>query len=150
MTGSMSWFPLIRLSSMKLEKSLKVILQSCFSICQIVWKTYRRNRPNIGQNLWTINILYNGFNVVKGFKYHLSDSFWLDVMDVLTENPVIGKSKLKKRKGARYLHHPILIKPSIGHIRNILLGWSMSKIYETNGVWCYKNTSYQWSRYCYL
>lgn len=89
----------------------------------------------LGQKLVDDQHFVHGFNVVKGFlNITLSDSFWLEVMDVLTENPVIGKSKLKKGKVLVEFASPNTNKPlHLGHIRNILLGWSMSKIYEANG-----------------
>lgn len=89
----------------------------------------------LGQKLVDDQHFVQGFNVVKGFlNITLSDSFWLDVMDELTENPVIEKSKLKKGKVLVEFASPNTNKPlHLGHIRNILLGWSMSKIYEANG-----------------
>ena len=92
---------------------------------------------SIGQYLITNNKYVEKFNVVKGFlNLTLTDSFYLNEFKV-----IFSKSK--------YGHKPISISSStimvefsspntnkplhLGHIRNNLLGYSISKILEANG-----------------
>ena len=75
------------------------------------------------------------FNVVKGFlNILISDAFWLDFfkMSHLQEN--YGRKAVSGRPVVVEYSSPNTNKPlHLGHIRNNLLGWSVSEILKANG-----------------
>ncbi|NUQ24883.1 MAG: arginine--tRNA ligase [Saprospiraceae bacterium] len=76
-----------------------------------------------------------GFNVVKGFlNLVISDTFWLDFLVKDAQAPNYGQQPSNGRKVLVEYSSPNTNKPlHLGHIRNILLGWSTSRILETAG-----------------
>ncbi|MEO6039114.1 MAG: arginine--tRNA ligase [Saprospiraceae bacterium] len=83
------------------------------------------------QNLPQVKV----FNVVKGFlNLEIVDSFWQDFLQSVVANPDFGR---QPRKGQRVLvefSSPNTNKPlHLGHVRNILLGWSCSQILDAAG-----------------
>ena len=74
------------------------------------------------------------YNVVKGFlNMTFSDGFWKMVIGEI-EIGKFGKFPSNGKKVMVEFSSPNTNKPlHLGHIRNILLGWSMSKIFEANG-----------------
>lgn len=75
------------------------------------------------------------FNVVKGFlNLEISNDYWKEFLGVVAENPSFGKLPKNGRKVMVEYSSPNTNKPlHLGHIRNILLGWSTSKILEAVG-----------------
>ncbi len=75
------------------------------------------------------------FNVVQGFlNLVISDRFWMDFLLKTTENQGFGRQAPNGRKVMIEYCSPNTNKPlHLGHIRNILLGWSCSKLYEAAG-----------------
>ena len=76
-----------------------------------------------------------GFNVIKGFlNLELSDQFWKDFLGDMYAKENFG---LLPKNGHKVLVEscsPNTNKPlHLGHIRNILLGWSMYKILDAAG-----------------
>ena len=76
-----------------------------------------------------------GFNVIKGFlNLELSDQFWKDFLGDMYTKENFG---LLPKNGHKVLVEscsPNTNKPlHLGHIRNILLGWSMYKILDAAG-----------------
>jgi arginyl-tRNA synthetase len=76
------------------------------------------------------------FNVVKGFlNFTLRDQFWIDFVDKNKANPQFGQSDAGN--GSRIIleySSPNTNKPQhLGHVRNNLLGFSLSKILEKCG-----------------
>lgn len=77
-----------------------------------------------------------GYNVVKGFlNISLSDRFWLDYFSGVAGDRTIGSAPQKSgRRVMLEYSSPNTNKPlHLGHLRNILLGHSMSMILEANG-----------------
>ncbi len=75
------------------------------------------------------------FNVVKGFlNLEVAESYWQGFLQTVLENPQYGR---QSRNGQRVLvefSSPNTNKPlHLGHVRNILLGWSCSRILEAVG-----------------
>ena len=76
------------------------------------------------------------YNVIKGFlNLTISDNYWLDFFDQNRNLDNFGKSELRDED-------PVVIEYSspntnkplhLGHIRNNLLGWSVSAILKANG-----------------
>lgn len=73
------------------------------------------------------------FNTVKGFlNLSIADDYWVKHLDCLRRMPD-AQSKTGKPVVIEY-SSPNTNKPlHLGHIRNILLGWSVSKILQANG-----------------
>lgn len=75
------------------------------------------------------------YNVIKGFlNFTLSEQWWLNLLETIKNDDNYG---LKPKNGEKVLvefSSPNTNKPlHLGHIRNILLGWSCSQILEANG-----------------
>ncbi len=75
------------------------------------------------------------YNVVKGFlNLVIGDGFWLDFLQAIYENEDYGVAEPKGEKAMVEFSSPNTNKPlHLGHIRNILLGWSTYKILEASG-----------------
>ncbi len=75
------------------------------------------------------------FNVVQGFlNLVVSDQFWRDFLLETAENESFGKQPSNGRKVMIEYCSPNTNKPlHLGHVRNILLGWSCSQLYEAAG-----------------
>ena len=81
------------------------------------------------------------YNVVKGFlNLSLDHGYWVDRLHNLQANDNLGQLAAKEGKVLVEFSSPNTNKPlHLGHIRNILLGWSTSKIlqaagYQTNNI----------------
>ncbi len=76
-----------------------------------------------------------GFETIQGFlNVTLSDKFWLDALKLITETLAFGTQPANNKKVLVEFSSPNTNKPlHLGHIRNILLGWSCSKILAANG-----------------
>jgi len=75
------------------------------------------------------------FNVVKGFlNFSLSNEFWKDQLKQIANNSDFGSHASNGKKVMVEFSSPNTNKPlHLGHIRNILLGWSCSQILEKAG-----------------
>ena len=92
---------------------------------------------SIGQYLSTNNKYVEKFNVVKGFlNLTLTDSFYLNEFKVIFSKSIYGHKPISKSSSKIMVEFssPNTNKPlHLGHIRNNLLGYSISKILEANG-----------------
>ena len=75
------------------------------------------------------------FNVVKGFlNLLISDKFWMDFFKENHENREYGRKPVSGKSVVIEYSSPNTNKPlHLGHIRNNLLGWSVSEIMKANG-----------------
>ena len=75
------------------------------------------------------------FNVVKGFlNLLISDKFWMDFFKANHENREFGRKPVAGKNVVVEYSSPNTNKPlHLGHIRNNLLGWSVSEIMKANG-----------------
>ena len=75
------------------------------------------------------------FNVVKGFlNLLISDKFWMDFFKENHENRSFGRKPVSGKTVVIEYSSPNTNKPlHLGHIRNNLLGWSVSEIMKANG-----------------
>ena len=76
------------------------------------------------------------YNVVKGFlNIEISATYWLEVLNEIALDPKYGYAH--EKSGHTYMieySSPNTNKPlHLGHIRNNLLGWSVSEIQKANG-----------------
>ena len=76
-----------------------------------------------------------GFNVIKGFlNLSVADTYWTGFLNDIVQQKDYGKHAPNDRKIMVEFSSPNTNKPlHLGHIRNILLGWSCSKIYDAAG-----------------
>jgi arginyl-tRNA synthetase len=77
----------------------------------------------------------SGFNVIKGFlNLSLNDSFWIETLGSALHNNEYGKGTRTNQKITVEYCGPNTNKPlHLGHIRNMLLGYSVSNILEFAG-----------------
>ena len=91
----------------------------------------------VGQYLSTNNKYVEKFNVVKGFlNLTLTDSFYLNEFKMIFSKSIYGHKPISKSSSKIMVEFssPNTNKPlHLGHIRNNLLGYSISKILEANG-----------------
>ncbi|MDX1666093.1 MAG: arginine--tRNA ligase [Saprospiraceae bacterium] len=75
------------------------------------------------------------YNVIKGFlNLVLTDAFWLDFLQQVRAENNFGYHPRRDEKVMIEFSSPNTNKPlHLGHIRNILLGWSVHKICEAAG-----------------
>ena len=75
------------------------------------------------------------YNVVKGFlNLLISDKFWMDFFKANHENREFGRKPVSGKNVVIEYSSPNTNKPlHLGHIRNNLLGWSVSEIMKANG-----------------
>lgn len=101
-------------------------------------KQLKRNPVEIGEMLGSHLIedskLLKNFNVVKGFlNLELNDLSWVQMMNEINIDLERKTDKIGKKVLVEF-SSPNTNKPlHLGHIRNILLGWSMAQIADANG-----------------
>ena len=80
----------------------------------------------------------SGYNVIKGFlNFSVSDSYWAEFVDSKAGDASYGLSKALPDAKPVVVEYssPNTNKPlHLGHIRNNLLGWSVSQLLEANGA----------------
>ena len=77
----------------------------------------------------------SGFNVIKGFlNLNINDAYWSKFLSGIAAQENYGVSAPNGKKVVIEYSSPNTNKPlHLGHVRNILLGWSMSRIHEMAG-----------------
>lgn len=75
------------------------------------------------------------FNVIQGFlNLVVSDSYWIDFLSNIKNDAQFGQLAPKNERVMVEYSSPNTNKPlHLGHIRNILLGWSTSKVLQAAG-----------------
>ena len=104
-------------------------------------KYLKQNPVNLGNELGTFILnnssFFTGFNVIQGFlNLTVSTSYYLDFLNKCLNNDKYGFHKVLKNSPLYLVEFssPNTNKPlHLGHIRNILLGFSISKILEASG-----------------
>ncbi|MCC6721233.1 MAG: arginine--tRNA ligase [Bacteroidia bacterium] len=107
-------FPFLRISKQKPEETANAIGNYIKSNCEFI----------------------SNFNFVKGFlNIELSDNFWLTFLKNNYNNSDFGKNQVGKGKTVMVEYSsPNTNKPlHLGHLRNILLGYSISEILKFSG-----------------
>ncbi|MCQ2337906.1 MAG: arginine--tRNA ligase [Paludibacteraceae bacterium] len=91
----------------------------------------------LGERLKSVSPLISDFNVVKGFlNISINRSYWLDVLSAIDENDDFGHVRATEDSPLMMIEYssPNTNKPlHLGHIRNNLLGYSISQIQKANG-----------------
>lgn len=81
-----------------------------------------------------------GFNVVKGFlNLSVANAYWVDLFNTTILTPDFGKIPANGKKVMVEYSSPNTNKPlHLGHVRNNLLGYSVSELLKANGSEVYK------------
>jgi len=89
----------------------------------------------LGQYVVANHIDIVGFNVVKGFlNFSLSTDYWKSQLKSISSQENFGVHERNGKKVMVEFSSPNTNKPlHLGHIRNILLGWSCSQILDAAG-----------------
>ncbi len=105
-----------------------------FPLVKAIKKKPEEIGQELGERIQAESNLVTGYNVVKGFlNLSLSKRYWLQTLSELTvkcgQAPIQNGKTLMVEFCSPNTNKPI----HLGHIRNILLGWSMAQIGEANG-----------------
>lgn len=95
----------------------------------------------VGQYLSDTVDFVKGFNVVKGFlNIEISDRYYLEFFQSIKDEEHYGFAPLKDDKAVMVEYSsPNTNKPlHLGHVRNVLLGYSVSEIIKASGKTVYK------------
>jgi len=109
-----------------------------FSIIKLISK---KDRSNLGQNIGSEIVkksdIIDEFNLVQGFlNLSISDTFYIDFLQSAINNDRFFNIQTTKGSNTFIVEYssPNTNKPlHLGHIRNNLLGYSISRILEANG-----------------
>lgn len=108
-----------------------------FPLLKLSKKNPEVTSQEIGQYLVDSNKLITKFNVIKGFlNLSMSNEYWADILNGISSNKNYGfkPSDSSSRSVMVEFSSPNTNKPlHLGHIRNNLLGFSVSRILEKNG-----------------
>ncbi|MBK7938771.1 MAG: arginine--tRNA ligase [Lewinellaceae bacterium] len=106
-----------------------------FPFVKIAKKTPDAAAAEIGEYLQGKVAEIKGYNVVKGFlNLEIAESYWQVFLQALVQDQNYGRRPATGQKVMVEYSSPNTNKPlHLGHIRNILLGWSCSKILESVG-----------------
>ncbi len=95
----------------------------------------------VGQYLLDNVDLVKGFNVVKGFlNIEIDDAYYLDFFQSIKDDNTFGFVEVKEDKAVMVEYSsPNTNKPlHLGHVRNVLLGYSVAEILKASGKNVYK------------
>ncbi len=102
-------------------------------------KVARKKPEEIGEDLGDF-LVHNvkeiaGFNVIKGFlNIEINDEYWISFLEKVSLEKEYGTHASTGEKVMVEFSSPNTNKPlHLGHIRNILLGWSCSKLQQAAG-----------------
>jgi arginyl-tRNA synthetase len=106
-----------------------------FPFTKITRKKPEEIGEELGKQLLEKIVLIKGYNVIKGFlNLELNEQYWLELIQQNWNKEEFGKSAPKNSRVMVEYSSPNTNKPlHLGHIRNILLGWSCAKILEADG-----------------
>jgi len=104
-------------------------------------KAARKSPEGAGQEIGEFIVKHNSliasFNVIKGFlNLSINKSYWIDLLNHIQLNPNFGKAETAAEQNTMMIEYssPNTNKPlHLGHIRNNLLGFSISEIQKANG-----------------
>jgi arginyl-tRNA synthetase len=106
-----------------------------FSLVKQLKKSPKEIGDTLGQWMLSNEPLVIGFEVIQGFlNLTFSNEFWNRIFFEINDNQNYGYFPTNGKKVLVEFSSPNTNKPlHLGHVRNILLGWSCSKILEANG-----------------
>lgn len=106
-----------------------------FPLIKFSKKNPEQTAEILGEKLKETSGIVGNFNVIKGFlNLSLTDSYWIEKLQTISKNEKYGTFAANKQKVVLEYCGPNTNKPlHIGHVRNMLLGFSMSEILKTAG-----------------
>ena len=106
-----------------------------FPLLKISRKAPEATASDIGTWLQENDPMVSGFNVVKGFlNIKLSGTFWSHTLEDIAAQPDYGQLPSTGKTVMVEFSSPNTNKPlHLGHIRNNLLGWSVSRLLAACG-----------------
>ena len=108
-----------------------------FPFLKLSKKSPEATAEEIGNSLLANEAMIAGFNVIKGFlNLSIAGEVWLRMLDKVYAAPVFGFKEASENSPLAMVEYasPNTNKPlHLGHVRNVLLGYSLSKIMAANG-----------------
>jgi arginyl-tRNA synthetase len=108
-----------------------------FPLLKISRKSPEQTALEIGEFLQTNELLITDFNVIKGFlNLSFSSSYWIKLLNEMNVETQYGQKCANENSPLVMIEYssPNTNKPlHLGHIRNNLLGYSLSEIMKANG-----------------
>lgn len=106
-----------------------------FPFVKMVGKSPEAIANELGNEMVVESDIISCHNVVKGFlNLTISDGYWLDFFKANCTNEFYGRNEVSGKNIVVEYSSPNTNKPlHLGHIRNNLLGWSVSEILKANG-----------------
>ncbi len=101
-----------------------------FPMLKISKKSPEATAEDLGNYLKDNTAFVSSFNVIKGFlNIELNNNFWLNFLSENYKNPLFGKGTPKTETIVVEYCGPNTNKPlHLGHVRNMLLGYSLSQL----------------------
>lgn len=114
------------------EGDLTVVV---FPFVKLAKKSPEVIADEIGKEIVAESEIVSKYNVVKGFlNLVVSDNYWLSFFDKNHKDELFGRKQIEGSPIVVEYSSPNTNKPlHLGHIRNNLLGWSVSEILRANG-----------------
>ncbi|TGX84088.1 arginine--tRNA ligase [Palleniella muris] len=108
-----------------------------FPFVKIAKKKPEEVGEEIGKELVEHSGIVSAYNVVKGFlNLSIADNAWREMLAAINADEHFGEKKATEESDLVMIEYssPNTNKPlHLGHVRNNLLGWSLSRIMEANG-----------------
>jgi len=108
-----------------------------FPLLRFSKKSLEETATLLGEHLKSLFEIVEDFNVVKGFlNLKMTVGFWMSVFNEIAQQPDFGSTPVSDSEEPYMVEYssPNTNKPlHLGHIRNNLIGFSVSKILEANG-----------------
>lgn len=108
-----------------------------FPFVKIARKSPEATGQEIGEYILKNSSVVSGYNTIKGFlNLCINTSYWLETLTEIVENPAFGIQTPSDSSPTMMIEYssPNTNKPlHLGHIRNNLLGFSISEIQKANG-----------------
>lgn len=111
-----------------------------FPITRYSKKTPEQTGTEIGEYLQKQITEVSAFNVIKGFlNISLSDGYWINLLNEVIIKPGFGQFREAEKAVMVEYASPNTNKPlHLGHVRNVLLGYSVAEILKASGKKVYK------------
>ncbi len=124
--------PIIKNTSRDFEGDLTILT---FPLAKLLKKSPESIGNTLGEQMMKQHQDITDFNVAKGFlNVSLSDAFWLKCLHHISQDNNYGTAPRKNKTLLVEYSSPNTNKPlHLGHIRNILLGWSIANILDAAG-----------------
>ena len=108
-----------------------------FPFVKMARKSPEATGQEIGEYIQGRQSVISAFNVIKGFlNLSINTSFWIDMLNEIALQPTFGNAGISGNSPLMMIEYssPNTNKPlHLGHIRNNLLGFSISEIQKANG-----------------